>query len=138
MSIRGFFPLFRLAPISARLGSPESLLCSSFLDSASWRGMTLACQPPVFDVVVSSLFLSEGGLLCFFVLDSASWHGMTSVCLPALDAADSKGGRSEVVSYPCTGKTEAARTVTFLPLLWGARWDSNPRPSEPQSDALTN
>ena len=26
----------------------------------------------------------------------------------------------------------------FRLLLWGAQWDSNPRPSEPQSDALTS
>ena len=119
----------------------DSLSYISLLDSASWWGMTSVCHPVFEEEGRKAVFISISSwvtLLCFFVLDSALWRGMTSVCHPALDAADSKGGRSEVVSYPWVGKTEAARTVTFLPLLWGARWDSNPRPSEPQSDALTN
>lgn len=28
--------------------------------------------------------------------------------------------------------------IEILAFSWGGRWDSNPRHSEPQSDALTN
>ena len=35
-------------------------------------------------------------------------------------------------------KKRTGADAPALFLLWGGRWDSNPRPSEPQSDALTN
>ena len=51
---------------------------------------------------------------------------------------DSKRGRFVLNgANPCKNK-KACKYLTYKPFSWGARWDSNPRHSEPQSDALTN
>ena len=48
-------------------------------------------------------------------------------------------GLAFAIGYPetCT-LLASARTVRCFSLFWGEIWDSNPRPSGPQPDALTN
>ena len=44
-----------------------------------------------------------------------------------------------IFRIPSLSKFHKNNTIRWMVLLfWGGRWDSNPRSSEPQSDALAN
>ena len=49
-----------------------------------------------------------------------------------------KGSRIIIRDHTGTTRENKQKKAAFTDSLTGEKWDSNPRPSEPQSDALTN
>ena len=113
---------------------PIRMLVSSDTRRLRWSAAAWRYPPASPRYPPASLGCAPGGVGCFRVLRGRwRWGGVGGLDVNGMDSA--VRGMCLAVRGMIGGNKKSSSEEL---LLMGGRWDSNPRHSEPQSDALTN